>query len=65
MAQDFGQPFTPLEEPKKDRPLWVIRVVILLVVLCCCLACAGLAWYLYTYGDAIFNLTSISAFWLA
>jgi hypothetical protein len=59
MDQDFGQPITPLDEPKKNKaPIWVIVFIILLVVLCCCVAVAGGLWYLWVNGDSIFHITT-------
>jgi membrane protein YdbS with pleckstrin-like domain len=47
------------EPPKKrNTALWVVIIVILLLLCCCCALLAGLIWYFWTYGDAIFGLES-------
>lgn len=58
MSQDFGTPppSSSLEEPKKNNTTTILIVIIVLVVLCFCCAILAVGYYLWTYGDYIFNL---------
>lgn len=57
MAQDFGTPITPPEEPRRTSNRNLIIAIIVIVVLCCCCAAIGAGWYLWNNGDQIFGLT--------
>jgi flagellar basal body-associated protein FliL len=60
MADDFGTPITPLEEPKKKNNTLLIIIIVVVVLLCICCAIVAAGWYLYTYGDQIFNINTSS-----
>jgi flagellar basal body-associated protein FliL len=50
-------PMPQFDEPKKkSNAAMIITIVVLVVLCCCCLVAAGI-WYLWTYGDQIFQLT--------
>jgi len=57
MSEDFSAPIPPLQEPKRSNTTAIIITVVVLAVLCCCCAILVGGWYLWTYGDQIFNLT--------
>jgi flagellar basal body-associated protein FliL len=49
------------EPPKKrNTTLWIVIIVILIVLCCCCALVAGVFWYFWTYGDAIFNMQAVA-----
>ena len=53
MAEDFGTPIPPIEEPKKNNTTMIIIVVVLVILCCCCVVFSGgLAW-LWNNGDAL------------
>jgi len=57
MSEDFGTPIPSLEEPKRNNTIAIVITVVALIFLCCCCAMLSAAWYLWTYGDQIFNIT--------
>ncbi len=58
MSEEFEAPLPPVEEPQKRNNTVLIIVIVVLVLLCCCCTAVGSFWYLWTYGDEIFGLTS-------
>jgi len=55
MAEDFGAPIPPIDEPKRNNNTIMIIVIVVLVLLCCCCAVALGAWWLWNNGDALLN----------
>jgi hypothetical protein len=54
MAEDFGTPITPMEEPKKKRNTTLIVIVVLILLCCCCAITAYLGYQLFfTWGDQL------------
>ena len=59
MSEEFESPMPPVEEPPKRNTILVAMIIVVFVLLmCCCCTLMGSLWYLYTYGDEIFGLTS-------
>jgi hypothetical protein len=66
MAQDFGTPVDPIQQPRRNNTVIIIAVVVLLLLCCCCLLVIG-AW---TFFQPVFidmwNTFSLSfAPWMA
>jgi hypothetical protein len=60
-----GEVISPEPPKKRNTTLWIVIIVILILLCCCCALVAGALWYLWTYGDALFNLGSIAPFLMA
>lgn len=58
MSEEFEAPLPPEEEPQKKNNTVLIIVIVLLVFLCCCCVAVSSFWYLWTFGDEIFDITS-------
>ena len=51
--------YTPIDEIPEENPnkkLWVILGIVLAVLCCCCLVVGGLGYWLWNYGDEMFDL---------
>lgn len=57
MTEPYDVSQVPAEPVQKKNNIPLIIAIVALVILCCC--CAGIfaVYYLWTYGDQIFNIT--------
>jgi len=47
------------DQPKSRN--WLVVIVAVVVFCCLCSLCLALFWYLYSFGDQLFNLGFLSA----